>query len=63
MTDHGYYEELITAGLDGELSEDQARELRAHLETCERCRHLLITVNIRGYRHKVCKRQAHKTTV
>ena len=38
MTDHGYYEELITAGLDGELSEDQARELRAHLETCERCR-------------------------
>lgn len=38
MTDHGYYEELITAGLDGELSENQARELRAHLETCERCR-------------------------
>ena len=38
MTDHGYFEELITAGLDGELSQDEARELRAHLETCERCR-------------------------
>ena len=38
MTDHGYFEELITAGLDGELSEAEAEELRAHLEGCQQCR-------------------------
>ena len=38
MADHGYYEELITAELDGELTPDQEAELRAHLCECERCR-------------------------
>ena len=38
MADHGYFEELICAELDGELTPAQAEELRAHLAECERCR-------------------------
>lgn len=38
MADCGYYEELIGAGLDGQLSPEEERTLHAHLETCENCR-------------------------
>lgn len=38
MADCAYYEELIGAGLDGELTEAEAAALRAHLENCESCR-------------------------
>ena len=33
-----YYEELIGAALDGEISAGEREELRAHLDTCESCR-------------------------
>ena len=33
-----YYEELIGAALDGEISAEENEELRAHLDTCENCR-------------------------
>lgn len=33
-----YYEELIGAALDGEISTEENEELRAHLDTCESCR-------------------------
>lgn len=33
-----YYEELIGAALDGEISAEENEELRAHLDTCESCR-------------------------
>ena len=38
MADCAYFEELIGAGLDGELTEAEEAALRAHLETCESCR-------------------------
>lgn len=38
MADHGYFEELICAELDGELTEEQRAELDAHLRECEQCR-------------------------
>ena len=38
MADHGYFEELITAELDGELTAEQRAELDAHLAGCEQCR-------------------------
>ena len=33
-----YYEELIGAALDGEITAEEDKELRAHLENCEACR-------------------------
>lgn len=33
-----YYEELIGAALDGEITAEEDKELRAHLESCEVCR-------------------------
>lgn len=33
-----YYEELIGAALDGEITAEEDKELRAHLEGCEACR-------------------------
>ena len=33
-----YYEELIGAALDGEITAEEEKELRAHLESCEVCR-------------------------
>ena len=33
-----YYEELIGAVLDGEITAEEEKELRAHLESCEACR-------------------------
>lgn len=33
-----YYEELIGAALDGEISAEENEELRAHLDACESCR-------------------------
>lgn len=33
-----YYEELIGAALDGEITAEEGKELRAHLESCEACR-------------------------
>lgn len=38
MENCGYFEELISAELDGELSEAEKEALRAHLETCDACR-------------------------
>ena len=38
MGDCGYFEELISAELDGELSDAEKEALRAHLEHCENCR-------------------------
>ena len=38
MEDCRYYEELIGAELDGELTDSEAEALHAHLETCETCR-------------------------
>ena len=38
MADHGYFEELITAELDGELTPEQRAELDGHLAGCEQCR-------------------------
>jgi predicted anti-sigma-YlaC factor YlaD len=32
------YQEMISAGLDGQLSPEDARILQAHLETCAECR-------------------------
>ncbi len=33
-----YYEELIGAAIDGEITAEEDKELRAHLESCEVCR-------------------------
>ncbi len=33
-----YYEELIGAALDGEITAEEEAELRAHLESCDACR-------------------------
>ena len=33
-----YYEELVGAALDGEITAEEEKELRAHLESCEACR-------------------------
>ena len=38
MEDCRYYEELIGAELDGELTDSEMEALHAHLETCETCR-------------------------
>ena len=38
MEDCRYFEELISARLDGELTEQEEIALRAHLEECENCR-------------------------
>lgn len=38
MKDCEYYEELIGAALDGEITAEEDKELRAHLESCEACR-------------------------
>ena len=38
MTDHGYFEELIMAAVDGEITPEEEAELRAHTENCEQCR-------------------------
>ena len=38
MADHGYFEELICAELDGELTAEQKAELDAHLRDCGQCR-------------------------
>ena len=35
-----YYIELISAGLDGQLSEEQELELANHLVTCPACREI-----------------------
>lgn len=36
-----YSEEIVAIFVDGELGADEARLLRDHLATCQRCRHLL----------------------
>lgn len=41
MTDHTVFEERICAMLDGELSDGEAAELRAHLDECPECRAFL----------------------
>lgn len=38
MKNREYYEELIGAALDGEITAEEDKELRAHLESCEACR-------------------------
>ena len=38
MEDCRYFEELIGAELDGELTDSEAEALHAHLETCGTCR-------------------------
>ena len=38
MADHGYFEELIAANLDGELTPEEDAALRTHLESCPECR-------------------------
>ena len=38
MREHIDYEELVSAALDGELTADEHEELRAHLQSCRRCR-------------------------
>ncbi len=44
MNNCEYYEELICASLDGELTPDEERALREHLETCEDCRAFLASM-------------------
>lgn len=38
VADHSYFEELIAAAIDGELSPAEQTELDAHLAVCPRCR-------------------------
>lgn len=38
MDDHVYFEELLSLKLDGELTDEQERELEEHLESCPDCR-------------------------
>ena len=38
MNDHAYYEELIMAAVDGEITPEEEAELRAHTDECPRCR-------------------------
>ena len=38
MTGHGYFEELIMAAVDGEITPEEEAELRAHVDTCQQCR-------------------------
>lgn len=38
MDDCRYFEELISASVDGELTQDEQRALKEHLEGCENCR-------------------------
>ena len=38
---HEQYEEWVSAYLDGALTEEEQRELQAHIEVCEPCRKLL----------------------
>ncbi len=36
-----YSERVVSIFVDGELEGEEARRLRDHLSTCQRCRHLL----------------------
>lgn len=38
MNEHPYYEELAALAASGHISDDECRELRQHLITCESCR-------------------------
>jgi|GEM_PF-981112 len=44
MTDHAYFEDLIMAAVDGEITPGEEAELRAHLESCETCRAFMETM-------------------
>lgn len=41
MEDHGYWQELLSAYVDGELTPEEDEALQAHLEGCEKCRSAL----------------------
>ncbi len=41
MPDCNYYNTLISASLDGELTSEEERELRQHLDSCRECRSYL----------------------
>ncbi len=46
MNGHAYFEDLITAYLDGETTPSEEAELRAHLEECPQCRDYLEAMKI-----------------
>ena len=41
MNRHEPFEELISASLNGDLTEDERRRLDAHLDGCDQCRQTL----------------------